>query len=284
MTLVNSKDILVEGRKRQYGVLGLLGGNLESVIGMVKAAEELRSPLILVYNEEVNPKVRIELGMPMIVHAAKIASIPVGTILDHGHDLVTIAQAIEYGASSVMFDGSGLPYDENLTRTKEVVDYAHSKGVCVEAELGSIAGSVIDVDDNGPSSTFTDPEIAADFVLKTGVDSLAISFGNAHGIYQGQPQLDLERVRQIAKAVQIPLVMHGGSGLDDRLYPMIVESGITKVCYYTTMARGAFQEIMTKAEKGSHNGAYHDLISWSIDYFYRDTCRLLKLVGCAGTV
>jgi fructose-bisphosphate aldolase, class II len=284
MTLVNSKDILSEAKKKRYGVLGLLGGNLESVIGMVKAAEELRSPLILVYNMEVNPQIPIELGMPLIVKAARIANVPVGTILDHGHDMETIAQAIEFGASSVMYDGSGLPYAENLCKTKEVVDYAHERGVCVEAELGSISGSVLNEDDLGPSSTFTDPEVAVDFVSKTGVDNLAISFGNAHGVYRGQPILDLERVRQIANAVEVPLVMHGGSGLEERLYPMIVESGISKVCYYTSMARGVFQEIEMKMEKASFNGAYHDLISWAIDYFYRDTSRLLRLVGCDGVV
>jgi fructose-bisphosphate aldolase, class II len=284
MSHVNSKDILIEAKRKRYGVLGLLGGNLESVVGMIRAAEELRSPVILVYNMEVNPKIPMDLGVQLIVNAASNADVPVGTILDHGHDLETISRAIQYGASSVMFDGSGLPYEENVRKTKEVVNYAHARGVCVEAELGSIAGSAVDPADLGPSSHYTDPDIAADFVSRTGVDSLAISFGNAHGVYRGEPHLDLGRVRQVAEAVSVPLVMHGGSGLEDHFYPAIVEGGISKVCYYTSMARGAFKTIKTKVENEKANGAYHDLISWSVDYFYHETCKLLRLTGCTSVI
>jgi fructose-bisphosphate aldolase, class II len=284
MALVNSKDILIEARKKRYGVLGLLGGNLEAVVGMIKAAEELRSPVILVYNMEVNPKIPMEFGIPLIVNAAAAANIPVGTILDHGHDLQAISKAIKYGTSSVMFDGSGLPYEENVCRTKEVTDYAHARGVCVEAELGSIAGSAVDPNDLGPSSHFTGPDIAVDYVSRTGVDSLAISFGNAHGVYRGEPCLDLGRVREIAKAVKVPLVMHGGSGLEDGLYPTVIESGISKVCYYTSMARSVYQSIEAKMEKEGADRAYHDLTSWSIDYFYEETCRLIRLMGSVGVI
>lgn len=284
MPLVNSKEILQEARRKGYGIPGLLGGNLEMVIGMVKAAEDAGAPLILVYNQEVNPKVPLALGMSLIVSAARAARVPVATILDHGHNLDMVVEAIKYGATSVMFDGSNLPYAENIRQTREVTEYAHAAGVCVEAELGCIGGSAVDPDDLGPQSAFTNPQVASDFVHQTGVDALAISFGNVHGVYRGEPRLDLQRVMAIHAAVDIPLVMHGGSGLDEHIYPKIVASGISKVCYYTSMARRAFREIKTCMENAGSHAAYHDLTSWSIDFFYKDTKRLLEVLGCAGAV
>lgn len=285
MPLVSSKEILTEARERRYGVPGLLGGNLEMVIGQIMAAEEKGSPIILVFNQEVSPKVPIELGMPLIVNAAKRARVPVATILDHGRTLEPIVKAIRLGTTSVMFDGSSLPYEENVRRTKEVVRIAHAAGVCVETELGSIAGSAVDPEDSGPEGAFTDPDMAADFVERTGADALAISFGNVHGAYRGEPHLDLDRVRKIRSVVDIPLVMHGGSGLDESEYGKIVESGISKVCYYTAMARGVCNDLGTMiADAGQSAILYHDVISRAIDYFYSETKKLLDILGASGVV
>jgi fructose-bisphosphate aldolase class II len=283
MPHVNSKDILSQARAGKYGVPGLLGGNLEMVIGQVAAAEERRSPLILVFNQEVTAKVPMELGIPMIVNAAEKADIPVATILDHGYDIESIIKAIRFGSASVMFDGSSLPYDENVRKTKEIVRIAHAAGVCVEAELGSIVGSSIDPEKSGPEAAFTDPDMAADFVNKTGVDTLAISFGNVHGVYKGEPNLDLERVRRIHSMVDIPLVMHGGSGLSESDYAKVIESGISKVCYYTTMARGVSGDIRKMMlDAGQDDIIYHHIISRSIDYFCTETRKLLDVLGCSG--
>ncbi len=147
MPLVSSSEILAEARKRKYGVPSLLAGNLELVIGPLMAAEERRSPLILPFNQEVTPKVPMELGIPMAVNAARRAKVPVAVILDHGKCLEEIVKAMHLGASSVMFDGSHLPYEESVRQTREVVRVAHAVGVCVEAELCSIAGSAIDLAD-----------------------------------------------------------------------------------------------------------------------------------------
>lgn len=285
MPLVRSKEILVEARRKGYGVPGLLGGNLEMVIGQIRAAEEKRSPLILVFNQEVTPKVPIELGIPLIVNAAKRAKVPIATILDHGHSLELILQAIYWGASSVMFDGSALPYEENVRQTREVVRVAHALQVCVEAELGSIAGSAVDPKDLGPESLFTDPDVAVDFVERTGVDALAISFGNVHGVYRGEPNLDLDRVRKIYSVVSVPLVMHGGSGLAKSDYPRVIESGISKVCYYTAMGIGASNDIkrmLIDADQGTV--VYHDIISRGIAYFDIRTKKLLDVLGCSKVI
>jgi len=284
MPLVSSSEILTEARKRRYGVPSLLAGNLELVIGPLMAAEERRSPLILPFNQEVTPKVPMELGIPMAVNAARRAKVPVAVILDHGKCLEEIVKAIHLGASSVMFDGSHLPYQENVRQTREVVRVAHAVGVCVEAELGGIAGSAVDLVDGGPESSFTDPDLAVDFVERTGVDTLAVSFGNAHGVYRGEPKLDLDRVRKIHTLIHIPLVMHGASGLAEDEYPRIVASGISKVCYYTAMGIGAANELGAMLESaGQDTVVYHHLISRAIDYFCAYTTRLLDLLGCPGT-
>lgn len=291
MPLASIKGILTEARRRRYGVLSLLGGNLDMVIGQVAAAEKLRAPLILAFNQEVTPKVPLELAMPMLVNVAQRATVPVATTLDHGDSLESVLKAIHLGTSSVMFDGSTLPYEENVARTREVVRVAHALGVSVEAELGSISGSAAETGSaaapesasGGPESAFTDPELAVEFVQRTGVDALAISFGNAHGTYQGEPALDLNLVRKIHSLVEIPLVMHGASGLADGEYIKIVESGISKVCYYTAMGKKVSDEIARNLAAPERDGAvYHEIIAWAIDAFRQDAERVMALVGCVG--
>lgn len=291
MPLVTSKEILAEARQKKYGVPSLLAGNLEMVVAQIKAAEACRAPLILAFNQAVTPQIPLELGVLVMVEAAKRAAVPVATILDHGQALEDVVQAIHYGSSSVMFDGSLLPYEENVRQTTEIVRIAHAVGACVEAELGSVGGSAVEVgvsnykgaaDGNG---NFTDPDMAVDFVNRTGIDVLAISFGNAHGVYAGQPCLDLDLVRRIHALVEIPLVMHGASGLAEGDYPRIVESGISKICYYTAMGLGASNDIKNMlAGPGEETLVYHHIISRAIDYFYKDTKRLLDLLGCSGAI
>ena len=290
MTLVNASKILADARQRKYGVPSLLAGNLEMIVGQIKAAEEVGAPIILAFNEGVTPKIPMELGIPLAVEAAKQASVPVATILDHGQTLEAVVKAIHLGSSSVMFDGSHLAYEENVKQTREVVRVARAVGVDVEAELGSIGGSAIEVgltgdDDAATDDGYTDPDRAVDFVEKTGIDILAISFGNLHGVYSETPSLDLDRVRQIHHKVNLPLAMHGGSGLAETYYPKIIESGISKLGYYTAMALGAGNEIKAMlAGADKYAAVYHHIISHSIDYFYTETKRLLNILGCSGAV
>jgi len=199
-------------------------------------------------------------------------------------------RAIRLGTSSVMFDGSTLPYEDNVSQTRDVVRVAHAVGVSVEAELGSIAGSAAETGAAAAAaaeakSAFTDPRLAVDFVNRTGVDALAISFGNVHGTYQGEPRLDLDLVREIHSLVDIPLVMHGASGLADEEYPRIVASGISKVCYYTAMGRRAADDILRMLTKAGEGGAvYHQIISEAISFFRADTEKVMELLGCIGVV
>jgi fructose-bisphosphate aldolase class II len=284
-------EVLSDARQKKYGVLSLLAGNLEMVIGYLRAAEEQRAPLILAFTPPMVPRVPVELGIPMLVNAARRAAVPVAVILDHGDSLEAAVRAMQLGASAVMYDGSSLPYAENVANTCQVVRVAHALGVSVEAELGSVGGNAVETGRPGggvaaanqSAGTYTDPEVAVDFVARTGVDALAISFGNAHGVYQGEPRLDLERVRQIRAAVEVPLVMHGASGLAYDMYPKLVESGISKVCYYSALGLGAGADLRRVMERaGEEPIAYHHLISWAVDYFHTATKQLMDVVGCAG--
>ncbi len=283
MPLVNSNTILAHARLHRYGIPSLLAGDLSMIVGEIKAAKELKSPLILAFNQEVTPTIPMEIGIATAVEAARQAEVPVAVILDHGAAVGQVVVAIRHGVSSVMFDGSRLPYEENVRQTREVVRIAHAAGVDVEAELGGIPGSSVDLTDTGPEGAFTDPEQAADFVARTGTDVLAISFGNVHGPYRGEPRLDLERVRAIHSRVEIPLSMHGASGLEAKWYPLVVESGISKVCYYTAMARAATEDILRELEDTpKESRIYHQLISHSTEFFFRKTRELLLLLGSAG--
>jgi fructose-bisphosphate aldolase class II len=288
--LVGVTEILADARRDEYGIPCLLAGNLEMIIGQIKAAEAQASPLILAYNNGVTPEVPAELAIPLIVNAARRAQVPVAAILDHGHSLEEAVQAIQLGTLSVMYDGSELPYEENVRQTRQVVRVAHAVGVSVEAELGSVGGSYAEigmsrvvVPDSNPEDHFTDPEMAADFCKRTGVDVLAISFGNVHGPYRDEPCLDLDRVRKIHDLVPVPLTMHGASGLTDDDYGRIIESGISKINYYSAMGQRASRDLRrVLMEADQESMIYHQTISWGIGYFGRETKKLLDLLKCAG--
>jgi fructose-bisphosphate aldolase class II len=284
MPHVTLTEILMDAKEKKYAIPCLMGGSLEMLIGEIRASEVKKSPLILFFHEQVTPNVPIELGISLIVNAARMAKVPVATILDHGTSFNSIIKAIHYGVSSVMYDGSALPYEENVERTREIVKVAHAVGVSVEAELGNVGGSAIEVGNTSiPESIYTDPEMVVDFTAKTGIDALAISFGNLHGLYRGEQKLDYERVGKIKAKVGIPLVMHGGSGLSVNEYRKIVESGISKINYYSAMARKAAEALKESVIKTDSSLVYHDLIDGIINFYEAETGKLLDIFGCSGT-
>jgi fructose-bisphosphate aldolase class II len=287
MPNVTIRTILESARHHGYAVPSLLAGNLEMVTGMVAAAERLRAPLILAFNRHVTPGVPIQISLPMTVNAARRSRAPIATFLDHGSSLDEVCLAIQLGASSVMFDGSHLPYDENVRQTREVVRVARAVGVSVEAELGSIGGSAVEIgnvtDDADAAVGFTDPALAADFVQRTGVDVLAISFGNVHGVYHRPPRLDLQRVRAIRERVAVPLAMHGGSGLNDAEYPPIIAAGISKLGYYSAMGLAAVDFLRsTLAAAEPTTLSYHYTITAMVGFFRAETEHIIHLANCEG--
>lgn len=278
MSLVKLAELQKEARRGGYAVPHFLGGNMEMVIGEIKAAEDKNSPLAIGFAPEVFYMVPMELILPLIVEAAKRAKVPVATQLEHGREFDTIVKAIKLGVTSVMFDGSNLPYEENIRQTKEIVKIAHALDVSVEAELGSVGGSAltnVEVKD----SLYTDPKMVLDFIERTKVDSLAISFGNFHGKYRGTPKLDFDRVREIATLVDTPLVMHGGSGLTESDYKQCIASGISNIHFYTYVTMGMWDHLKESVGKIETKPVYHQFVDWTIEYFYRQTENVIHMLG-----
>ncbi|MCW4007675.1 MAG: class II fructose-1,6-bisphosphate aldolase [Candidatus Bathyarchaeota archaeon] len=212
--LVTNKDLMVPARKNGYAIGAFNVQNLESTLAIVEAAAEEKSPVIM----QITPSVIKYAGLAYIISivktAAQSAPVPVAMHLDHGEDFETAAKCVEAGFTSVMIDGSFLSFEENSALTKRVVDIAHRKGVSVEAELGKLAG-VEERSVEEKEAILTDPDAAAEFVEKTGVDALAVAIGTSHGAYKfkSEAKLDLERLKAISKKVSIPLVLHGASNV-----------------------------------------------------------------------
>lgn len=177
---------------------------------------------------------------------AKRADVPITLNLDHGLDIEAVMKAIRHGFTSVMFDGSRYSYEENIRRTKEVVDLCHSLDISVEGELGAVGGDEGgNLEGSADEQFFTNPEQADDFVERTGIDALAVAIGNSHGKYKGEPKLDFERLKQIKDQVKIPLVLHGGSGIPDADFRKAISLGIAKINFFTGMSQTALKSLKT---------------------------------------
>ena len=217
--LVNMNDVLFPAKKNKYAV-GLFNAvNLELARGIMGAAESMRAPVIIGTAEVLFPYGPLEEVSYYLIPMAKKADVPVVVHLDHGLKKETCLKALELGFSSIMYDCSTDYYEDNVKKVKEMADIAHSYGATIEAELGHVGDNEGSAEgesgDENPEKYYTDPKMAKDFVEKTGVDALAIAVGTAHGAYTLPPKLDFERIRTIANTVDIPLVLHGGSGLTD---------------------------------------------------------------------
>jgi fructose/tagatose bisphosphate aldolase len=185
-----------------------------------------------------------------------------------------------------MYDGSSLPYEENVKNTAEIARVARTQGVAMEGELGAVGGSAAEWGKaDEVASTNTDPALVADYVERTGVDALAISFGNRHGLYKGKPDLQFDLVRRIGAIVQVPLVMHGASDLPDEIYAKVVKSGISKVHFWSGPAKLAAQNLRVKLNEHADDATpigYREVFEWNADFFYEATKRMLILLNCAG--
>ena len=223
--LVTLKQIIDMAEKGGYAIPAFNVYNTETVMGVIKAAEEERAPVIIqVYPRLLNEEVGYYL-CPAIVAAAHKATVPVCFHLDHGPSELEVMKALRWGATGIMYDGSVHPIEENIENTKHIVETCASIGVSVEGELGHV-GSVND----DAMEEYTDPAEAAEYVKKTGVCCLAVLIGNAHGHYKKTPKLDIERVKAIREATGgLPLVLHGGSGIPDEQVKAAIKAGIRKM-------------------------------------------------------
>lgn len=248
--LVNLVEILKLAEEKKCAVGAFNTPNLECVNAVLAAAEKLNVPVILSHaelHEEVSPLAKIG---PVMVQAAKNAKVPVCVHLDHCETLGYMQQALDIGFTGVMYDGSTLPYEENLANTKKAVAMAKAYNCGVEAELGALASREGGAA-NASGPVYTDPDEAVAFCKETGIDALAPSFGTAHGIYKQKPVLDLDRVKVIAEKTSLPLVMHGGSGVSPEDYRTGIANGLRKINYYSYMSKAgtnAVKELLAKED------------------------------------
>ena len=243
MALVKMKDLLKRAEEKNIGCGAFSVGNMEMVKGAIRAAKELETPIILQIAEVRLKNSPLHLMGPMMVQAAKEAKVDVAVHLDHGLTFETVDKALELGFTSVMLDASTLPFEENIAKVKTVVEKAQKYGATVEAELGLVGGSEDGSCDHGIRCT--DPDDAVVYARETGIDALAVAIGNAHGNYPVAPTLAFDVLEKIHEKVDIPLVLHGGSGITDKDFQRAISLGIRKV----NIATASFNSLTAHVEK-----------------------------------
>lgn len=243
MALVKMKDLLKRAEEKNIGCGAFSVGNMEMVKGAIRAAEELNTPIILQIAEVRLKNSPLHLMGPMMVQAAKEAKVDVAVHLDHGLTFETVDKALGLGFTSVMLDASTLPFEENIAKVKTVVEKARKYGATVEAELGLVGGSEDGSCDHGIRCT--DPDDAVVYARETGIDALAVAIGNAHGNYPVAPTLAFDVLEKIHEKVDIPLVLHGDSGITDKDFQRAISLGIRKV----NIATASFNSLTAHVEK-----------------------------------
>ena len=273
MALVQMKDMLRHAYDNKYAVGAFDVVSRELLQGVINAAEKCRAPVILGLAEPHLEHFDIELLAPAVEAAARRASVPVAIHYDHGSGIEGGVNGIRHGCNGVMVDGSHLPLQENIELTKAVVQMAHGCGVPVEAELGCVP-------DSGDEMVYTTVEEARGFVRLTGVDFLAVSIGTMHGRMGGKPKLDYQRLRQINEALQLPLVLHGSSGLSDDQFRRLIANGIAKVNYFTAITDHAAEQLRSNAKDKDHG--YLKLFNGVREGVEAEADRLMRIWGSAG--
>jgi len=229
MPLVSMKEMLKKAKAGKYAVGQFNMNNLEFTQAIIEAAQEENSPVILGVSEGAAKYMGLEYAVAMAQVAAKQATVPVALHLDHGSSFDVAMKYIRAGFSSVMIDGSHHPFEENVIITKKVVEASHAMGISVEGELGTIGGTEDDLSVDEANARLADPKEAIEFFKLTGVDALAIAVGSAHGMYKGVPKLHHDIIKAVSQEIDIPLVLHGGSGIPDDEVRQAIEAGIGKV-------------------------------------------------------
>ncbi len=233
--LVKSKELLLEAQRNKYAVGAFNVENMEMVLAVLSAAEETNSPVIMQTTPGTVKYAGADMYFANIRAAARRTRIPVACHLDHGNSLAIAVQALHAGYTSIMIDGSKLPFEENIALTKTVTEICHAVNIPVEAELGRVGGKEDGLDNSQSENPYTDPDEAAVFVERTGCDSLAVAVGTAHGVYKGIPHINFDVLAKIHEAVNIPLVLHGTSGVPDDQVIRCVSMGMCKVNYATDL-------------------------------------------------
>jgi len=240
--IVNLSTVLADARKQGYAVGSFNCYNYETFRGAIEAGSELGYPTIVAFGENYLPNMDLAEVAALVRAMACKARVPVVLHLDHCKSVDHIVQAIRAGFSSVMFDGSALPFEENIRQTAAVVKMAHAVGVSVEAELGALAGGEFS-NEEAAEEIYTNPEEAKKFIDETGVDALAVSIGTVHGMYKGTPKVDVEVLKKIAAKTALPLVLHGGSGTPEDIVRECIRNGIAKINVNTEISVYAVENL-----------------------------------------
>ena len=251
--LVTLKEILKIAEEQKIAIGAFNATSLTNIKAVMNAAEELQMPVIIMHaqvHEEMGLCVMEEVA-PMMRYFAEKATVPVCMHLDHGTDLAYIERGLKLGFSSIMYDGSVLDTEENIANTKKAVAMAKEYGASVEAEIGSMGAR--ESGGEGGASIYTDPDMAVRFVKETGIDALACAFGTAHGFYKDAPKLDFERLSKIYSMIDVPIVMHGGSGVSEDDYREVIRRGVRKINYYTYMAKAGAAAVSNKEYAQFHD-------------------------------
>jgi len=278
--LVNLDQVLGKAKAEKYAVGLFNTHDTDMLEAAISAAEEAHSPIIIGTAEVLLPYGDLPLVAPALVAAAKRATVPVVVHYDHGLTFEKTMEALKLGFSSVMYDASAKPYDENIAETKEVVKIAHAFGATVEGEIGHV-GLAADGDDK--NGQYTTVEEAVDFQTKTGVDALAVAVGTAHGVYKSKPCLQFGRITELKAAVAAPLVLHGGSGLSDDDFRQAIDCGIAKLNIHTDMVVAGMKAM--REQCACHDAAkpatwdYLDTRKAKVEAIKQVVARKLQLFG-----
>jgi len=275
--LVNMNDILLSAKQGGYGVGFFNAVNVEMARAIIETAEELNAPVIIGTAEVLLPAMELERVAEYLIPMARKAKVPVCVHYDHGLTFERCMEAIKLGFTSIMYDCSTADYETNVKKVAEMTKICHSMGITVEGELGHVGDNSGAGKLENPSDYYTNPDTAVDFVKNTGVDALAVAVGNAHGDYAFPPKLDFDRIDTISKMTNIPLVLHGGSGLSDDDFRKAVKLGVSKVNIFTDIDKAGKKGI----EKGLSEGAktMMGLIPYEIDAMKEVVREKITLFG-----
>lgn len=280
MTLVSIADQLKKAQQEGYAIPLFDIFDIQGAEGMFAAVEEKRAPVIAGMYSALMEMPNAHAFAAYLRQRAADASVPVSLMLDHGAGFEQCIRAISYGFTDVMFDGSKLPLEENIAHTQMVVRAAHAVGVAVEAELGHV-GSGSDYPEVAANRTgFTNPEVAGRFVEETDVDFLAVAIGNAHGIYRGDPYMDMALLAEIRNQVVVPLVLHGGTGISEEQFRAAIAGGIAKINVATDLYVLTAKRLATAISE--REITYFDMIPMVAQTFHERCCYYLDLFGAAG--
>jgi len=282
MTIVSIKNELTRAMQEHYAVPLVDVFEMQGMDGAMEALAEKRAPTIIGIYSPYAALPNCRAFAAYVRSRAEDTDVPISLMLDHGASVEQCLQMLDYGFTDVMYDGSSLPLNENIANTRRVVQAAHDRGVAVEAELGHVGFGDQYESLGGKGVGFTDPDLVPRFVEATGVDFLAIAFGNAHGLYKGEPHLDLALVAEIRQRVDLPLVMHGGTGLSDEQFRGAIAAGISKINFATAIMNASAENMRQAAAKPE--ASMFDISAGITRAYSEWSSRLYDIFGTAGRV